>query len=381
MFWLAAGFALMGWLLPALEYRFTAWKPRKLEDISEDGDQPLPRLTVIVAALDEEKTVEQAMRTLMLLDYPQLELIAVDDRSTDSTGMILEKLACEDDRLRVIHICHLPSGWLGKNHALHVASQKASGEFILFTDADVHFGHSALQRAMRYVTANNLDHLTLFPEILLAGFWERLTVGFFGALFSLHTRPWKVADPRSGAHCGVGAFNMVRTNIYRRMGGHASLPMDVADDVKLGKLMKRAGGRSECLISKKLVRVRWVVGLNGLVHGLTKNMFAGFGFHTPLALCGAVAVFFMAIWPAIGIWHGPLGARLLCAAALVMMMGVADVVAPDANCTAIYGLCYPLAGMIFMYIIFRSMFFTFIQGGIIWRGTLYPLKELRKGVV
>lgn len=382
MVWSFGFFAMFAWLLPAIDYMLARWRPIRLDSLPEQFPEAFPKLSVVVAALNEARTVEQAMKTLLSLQYPDMEIIAVDDRSTDSTGEILDRLAQAHKRLRVVHITELPPGWLGKNHALHVGGQQATGECILFTDADVHFKKNALKRAVAYFLTNNLDHLTLFPDIDLEGFWERLSVGFFGALFSMHTRPWRVADSRSGAYVGVGAFNLVRTDSYRRMGGHASLPMDVTDDMKLGKRMKMSGGSSACMPSGPLVRVRWVVGLRGLVEGLTKNMFAGFGFHAPYALAAITAIFLMSMWPFIGLFYGPLATRLMCLTAILLMMATADSASPAmVKLSPVYGLFFPIAGIIMQYIILRSMFYTFRQGGIVWRGTLYPLRELRKGLV
>lgn len=381
LFWLLGGFAFLAWLLPLLESRLAAWKPRPLDEIPAEGPEGLPPLSVVVPARNEEATVGQAMRTLLALDYPSLEIVAVDDRSTDRTGALLDQLAKEEPRLRVVHVRELPCGWLGKNHALHVGSQQATGDYLLFTDADVHFEATALRRAVRYAVANRLDHLTLFPSLTLHDFWETLAVWFFGVMFTLKFRPWKVADPRSKAHIGIGAFNLVRASVYRRAGGHASLPMDVTDDMKLGKRMKESGGRSAILESGGLVRVRWVVGLRGLVEGLTKNAFAGFGFRPLPALASLTALLLMGAWPAVGLFVGPWGARLLCAGTLGLMVWTASLGRPARAASPLYGLAFPLASLIVLYIVLRSMACTYRQGGVLWRGTFYPLEELRRGVV
>jgi len=379
--WFLGVFTFLAWLLPLLESRLARWRPQPLVRIPANGPETLPRLSIIVPARDEEATVEQAMRTLLALDYPDLEIIAVDDRSTDRTGAILDQLAAEDARLRVVHVRQLPPGWLGKNHALHVGSSQATGDYILFTDADVHFNPSAPRRAIRFAMTNGLDHLTLFPELELRGFWETLTVWFFSIAFSMKFRPWKVSNPHSKAHMGIGAFNLVRADAYRRAGGHASLPMDVTDDMKLGKRMKEGGGRSVVLSGVESVRVRWVVGLRGMIEGLTKNAFAGFGFRPLPALASLTAMLLMTTWPAIGLFVGPWGARLLCAGTLLLMLWTAVITRPAPRASPLYALAFPLAALLICYIVLRSMILTYQQGGILWRGTHYPLAELRKGIV
>lgn len=380
-FWLAAVFGLLGWLAPLLQARLSGWWPAHLRDTPLDTLAVWPRLSVIVPALNEEATIGPAMESLLALDYPALQIIAVDDRSSDRTGAILDALAARDPRLRVVHVRALPTGWLGKNHAMHLGAAQAGGDLLLFTDADVHFEPTCLRRAVAIAKQRRLDHLILFPEVELHGFWETASVWFFGLLLSLGSRVWDVPNPRRRAFMGIGAFNLVRADAYRRAGGHAALPMEVADDMKLGKLLKRAGGRADCALSDGMVRVRWVVGLRGIVVGLTKNLFAGFEFRPAAALGACVVLMLVAVWPLVGLLVGPAGARLTCAATLCIMVYAAWRTPPAPRLSPLYGLAFPLAALVVIYIILRSMAFTYRQGGIVWRGTKYPLDELRKGVV
>jgi hypothetical protein len=322
------------------------------------------------------------MRSLLSLDYPDLEIIAVDDRSTDQTGPILNSLAATDPRLRVVHIANLPPGWLGKNHALNTAGNIATGDYLLFTDADVHFDPTVLRRAVVLAVQKELDHLVVFPDVELHGFWETVAVWFFGIMLVTKYRPWKVPDPKAKeSYLGIGAFNLVKIIAYQRMGGHAALPMEVADDMKLGKLLKASGARADSAASDSMVRVRWVVGLWGMVTGLTKNLYAGFGFKPIPALTSAILLFLVTTWPAIGLVTGPWYARLICLGTLALMVLTAAAAPASRGKTSLYGLAFPLAGPILIYIILRSMAFAYRQGGIRWRGTFYPLNELRKGVV
>lgn len=381
VWWVLNATVFLGWFVRSFQVWRYARTALRLTQVPESGPGRLPRLSVIVAALNEEATVERAMRTLLAADYPDLEIVAVDDRSTDRTGAILDDLAGDDPRLRVAHVRELPPGWIGKNHALHLGSQRASGEYLLFTDADVHFEPTALRRAVRAAMARRADHLVLLPEMALQGFWERLLVTFFSTMFLFRFQPWKVSDPRSGAYLGVGAFNLVRAEAYRRAGGHAALAMDIIDDLKLGKRLKESGGRAACGFSGGLVRVRWAVGLRGIIAGLAKNAFAGFAFRPLPTLIGMGAMLLLTAWPAAGLLVGPWGARLLCASVLAFMVWTAWSAPPAPGISPLYGLGYPLAAFIFAYAILRSMAATYRQRGVIWRGALYPLEDLRRGVV
>lgn len=382
---------LLGWAVPLAEILLRSRSGLRLSKAEELPPEELPRLAVIVPALDEAESVEAAMRSLLACGYPKMEVVAVDDRSSDRTGEILDRLALEDPRLRVVHVSSLPAGWLGKTHALHLGSLEAersragdgepnSGppDFLLFTDADVHFAPRALQRALAHAQRNGLDFLTLYPDVDLRGFWETACVLFFGFMFVFKFRPWRLANPKSRAYVGIGAFNLVRTGAYRRMGGHESLKLEVADDVKLGKRMREAGGKLECGLSDGLVRVRWVTGVRGLVHGLTKNMFAGFDYRPVWALAGTAGVFLLGVWPVFGVFFGETLARLASAASLALMVAAVAVYRSSARVSPLYGLAFPGAALIVIWIILRSMYFTYRQGGVVWRGTLYPLAELRK---
>ncbi len=381
--YLLTGGTLLFWaggiLMLVLGRRFYA----RLADIRFTASEldSLPPLSILVPACNEAGTVERGMESLLALDYPCLEIIAVDDRSTDATGAILDRLAAAHPRLRVRHITELPPGWLGKNHALQVAAEEATGEWLLFTDADVVFAPDTLRRAVAYARNRDIDHLVVSPRCETHGFWERLFVSYFGLMFSFRVRPWDVSNPRKSAYVGLGAFNLVRAAAYRQFGGHRALPMEVADDMKLGKVVKVNGFRQALLEGGEKVSVRWVVGLRGAIDGLTKNAFAGFEFRLPDALLACAGLAVTAIYPFVALFLPPWPTRLMAAATLLVMTWGAGVARRISEANAWYGLAYPLAALIFVYIILRSAWRTYRQHGILWRGTLYPLEELKKGVV
>lgn len=374
---LAAG-AFLAWALPALEALLSGWRPRRLADLPVDGPAP-PRLSVIVPALNEEATVEAAMRTLLALDYPDLEIVAVDDRSTDRTGELLDRIAAEDRRLKVIHVKVLPPGWLGKNHAMNAAAKEASGRYILFTDADVHFDRTALRRAVNAAEAGGLDAVVAFPELVPPGFWGSVCVWFFALLLSLRTRPWNMRNPRRGGHIGIGAFTLVRAEAYRRAGGHAAIPMEVIDDLELGRILKESGASCEPMHGTGMVRVRWVDGVGSLVGGLSKNAFAGLGYSVALAALACAGVLVMAVWPWIGLWAGPVDARALSGATILLWVVLAWPARPVPRTFPLASLLFPVAALVFVAAVIRSTASVLGRGGVSWRGTFYPLAELRRG--
>src|SRR5262249_15789841 len=153
----------------------------------------------------------------------RLEIIVVNDRSTDGTAAILERMGREHTGLRIRTITDLPDGWLGKNHAMLVGADEASGEFLLFTDADVVFEPAAVARAMPIVGEDRLDPLAALPEVEASGLALQAFVAAFGVFFSLYSRPWKAPDPKSPRHIGIGAFNLIRASVYRAIGTHRAI--------------------------------------------------------------------------------------------------------------------------------------------------------------
>jgi cellulose synthase/poly-beta-1,6-N-acetylglucosamine synthase-like glycosyltransferase len=199
-----------------------------------------PRVSIIVPARNEEESIEKALNTLLALDYDNCEVIAVNDRSTDRTGEILERMEIKshpaknaqsgassvdvkNHQLRVIHHRELPPGWLGKTHAMWTAASRATGDWLLFTDADVMFKPDSLRRALAYAEAEKADHVVLFPRMIMMRPGEYMMIAFFQTMFTFGHRPWKVADPSTDDHMGVGAFNLVRRRVYEAVGTYKAL--------------------------------------------------------------------------------------------------------------------------------------------------------------
>ncbi len=369
-----AGVALLVW--GRRRYQRLTDVPLSAEELSD-----VTSVSILVPACNEGATIEPAMRSLLALDYPDLEIIAVNDRSTDDTGDILDRLALDNPRLKVRHVTGLPPGWLGKNHALQIAGEQARGEWLLFTDADVVFAPDTVRRGVAYARTRNIEHLVVSPRCETRDFWERLFVSYFGLMFCFRVRPWDIANPKSKAYVGLGAFNLVRADAYRAFGGHQALPLDVLDDTKLGKVIKRNGFRTHLLEGGDVISVRWVVGLKGVIDGLTKNAFAGFDYSLWRTAGAIAALFYTALYPILALLLPGGTTRLMGLGALCLMALGAHTMKRVTEAGGEYGLAYPLASLVLIYIILRSTWRCYRQQGILWRGTLYPLDELRRGVV
>ena len=312
VWWLAGIFLAVLWTSRLVA---AAFGMRQLADLTRPGWQQAPAngpgVSVIVPARNEQDGIEAGLRSLLALDYENYEVIAVNDRSTDSTGEIIDRLAAEaPQKLKSIHIENLPSGWLGKPHAMWRAAQRAAGDWLLFTDADVVFHPASVARAIQYAQQSRCDHLVLFPTMVMRGLWERTIIGFFQCFFLFGYRPWKAPDPRARDFLGVGAFNLIRRTTYEQLGTFAALRMEVIEDMKLGKLVKQHGFAQRAALGRDLVRIRWAQGGLGVIRNLTKNFFAFMHFQWWRALGACLGVGFLALGPYLGLALAPGAAKI-----------------------------------------------------------------------
>ena len=345
-----------------------------------------PSVSIIVPARNEEQDIELSLTRLLELDYNNYEVIAVNDRSTDRTGEIMERVASRapggtNGRLRVIHHRQLPAGWLGKTHAMWTAANAATGDWLLFTDADVLFKPDSVRRALAYAEADHADHIVLFPQMIMKRPGEYMMIAFFQTMFVFGHRPWKVADPKSRDHMGVGAFNLIRRSAYESVGTYEALRMEVLDDMKLGKVVKNAGFAQRNVFGGDLISIRWARGARGVVDNLTKNFFAVLSFQWWRTLSSAFGLAFLNLMPFVGVWLAHGWERLPYAIALASMFAIYMGMSWRSGVPAYYFLLHPVSTALFIYTLLRSMCHALWNDGIIWRGTRYPLEELRKGMV
>ena len=343
-----------------------------------------PRVSIIVPARNEEDDIEQTLLRLLALDYDNYEVIAVDDRSSDRTGEIIARLARSKDAhgiLKVIRIEALPSAWVGKTHAMWTAAQQATGDWLLFTDADVQFKPDSVRRAIAYAEAERADHVVLFPRMIMKQPGEKMMTAFFQTLFVFGHRPWKVADPRTRDHMGVGAFNLIRRRVYESIGTYQALRMEILDDMKLGKVVKNAGYAQRNVFGADLISIRWAKSAMGMVNNLTKNFYAVMSFQWPRALASCVGLAFLNLLPFFGalLAHG--WARLPYAIALASMFSIYAGMSKQSDVPPYYFVLHPVSTILFVYTMLRSMIVTLGRGGVEWRGTFYPLEELKRSLV
>lgn len=375
------GCIALAWAIQAVRLALGAWRLPRLSAVPPVADTDCPPVSILFTARDEAEKLPRALATLLALDYPCYRVVAVDDRSTDATPEILREAARRDARLTAVRVSELPPGWLGKPHGLQTAYARSDGEWLVFTDADVHFAPDVLRRAVSLVRGRGWDHLTLLVGTEMVGFWERVTVSYFALGFLLFTEAWRVEQPRSKRYVGVGAFQMLRRDCYVAIGTHRRLAMEVVDDVKLGKLVKQGGFRSGVAAAEAFVRVRWQHGFRNVIRGTTKNFFAGTGYRLSSTVVQLGGLLVLSVLPVAALpWLEGLPRLLACLAALIpaALHGAA---ARMQRASPFYGFTHPLGALLLGYMLARSAAVTLWRGGVEWRGTFYPLEELRRGMV
>lgn len=369
------------WLVVAALSLPSFLDPRPLEPLVPRAGS-WPKVSVIITALDEEATIEPALRTLLAASYPNLELIAVNDRSRDATGEVIDRLAATSAVLRPVHIRELPAGWLGKVHAMATGVEAARGEWLLFTDADVHFGPAVIERAIHVAEQEQLDHLTLWPRLVGQGLPLRAALVAFMTNLIFLLRPHRIGGPESRGFVGVGAFNLVRRESLARTPGLEWLRMEVVDDTGLARMLVDHGCRSSWRSAVADLSVEWYPSVSAMIRGLEKNMYGAFShFRLSVFLSKLALILPFVIAPYLALLlPGPWWQKVAGLVPFGVWISLAWLAARPAGYGLLEALLAPFLGAAIMFIaLFRSAWMTWRNRGIRWRGTFYPLRDLQAG--
>jgi chlorobactene glucosyltransferase len=335
-----------------------------------------PLVSVIIPARDEERSIEQTVRRFLAQTYPNLEIVVVNDRSVDATADLLARF--DDPRLTVIHgQDDPPEGWLGKPWALHQGSLRAKGELLLFVDADILYEPEAVAAAVARIEEREMAMLSLLPRLTVVGFWENVVIPNL-AVFALTFLPLWLANRTRLVLLSVGGGpgNLVRADIYRRVGGHEALRGAVVDDVGLARLLRQRGYRTEVARAEHLISVRMYHGLGETVRGFTKNAFAVFGrsyfwclFFVTMAVVFHILPYVLALT----------GDKL--AIATVIVIAVTRVVLFRAVGLRLDNalFAHPLMIATWCVILLRSAWVTGVRRQLVWRGRRYDASRTRFG--
>lgn len=348
----------------------------RLEQFSPLPDERLPPLSLVVAARDEGQTIGPALRSLLDLDYPELEVILIDDRSSDDTAEVarsIQEMHPRGDRLRLIENRELPEGWLGKVHAQHLGVMAARHPLILLTDADVVYSPQALKRAVTAQQVLAADHIAVLPHLQTRGFWEPAIAAYLETLALMLLRPSSLH--RSRYRCvGVGAFGLFTRDVLAQVGNLEPLRLQVIDDGFLGLMVKARKGRQFALSGQQDLSLRWFSGLSGFLKGLEKNAYAAVGYRPLLALLAALGV-------SAPFW-GLMLLTICCpgwgVAVYFLLALVGLVVGRAQQAPAWSALTFPLASLVVATAFLRSAFLAERRQAVVWRDTSYSLRQLRQ---
>ena len=295
-----ASFTAFVWLVITVITLYSVTRQKHLSAICDlrltTSDAPL--VSILVPARNEQhRILEPCIRSILAQDYGNFEVIAVNDRSTDATGAILNTLAENNAQLRVIEGAELPADWLGKPHAMHQAFNIARGEWILATDADMIFEPSALRTAVDHTLRANGDALTLIPHFEAGSFWERVMIPTWSWVFLMFTLFYRIHDPKTDRAAGIGGFFLLRRTVLERVGGYEALRDEVMEDLRLAEKVKRSGATLLIDHAPALIRTRMYQTFGEMWECSTKNWFSGVNFSLPFALYCVFSMYSVSIVP------------------------------------------------------------------------------------
>ena len=376
------GIAAAGWVGAGVAGVYALGKVPVLPRLPSPAPK-LPKTSVIVPARDEAERIEGTLRRLLAQQHVELEIVVVDDRSRDETAQIVERVAREDARVKLVRVTELAAGWLGKSNACERGARASSGEWILFTDGDIHLGSDVLARALAHAAKEEADHIVLGPAIDGQSFAARSATAAFGATM-LPLLAAANSDFKHGG-VGIGAFNLVRRSAWESVGGHQQLKLEVVDDIGLGRLLARAGFRTRAAFAGHEVVADWARTLRGVPRALEKNMFAQMGYSLPKALCFSFAALVYWLAPFAGLAAGLFAEGWTARAGGIAFAAMFSTIPASVKGARVTGsgllpaLLSPLFFFALPWAMLNSTFVTLRQGGVRWRDTFHPLAELRAG--
>ena len=344
-----------------------------------------PLISVCIPARNEERNIRPCVEGILAQDYPNIEVIVLDDRSTDSTPQLLADIASHDSRLHPISGSDLPAGWAGKPHALHQASASARSEWLCFVDADTFLEPEALSSCYIKALETNADMFTIMTFQILGSFWEKAVLPLVMTALSVGFSPRKVNDPKKKDAIANGQFIMVKRSVYNAIGGHESVKNSIVEDKAISEQVKWNGHRLVVADGMKVAKTRMYTSLPEMWEGWTKNIYLGLSDQPSLmalgvfgALLTVLASLFLPVWPLLGLnWYfnggswmasGVFIESLLLWAYLIYIRAK---VAVNMNISPWYALTTPLGAGVFGAMMFTSAWMVLSRKGVTWKGRRY----------
>jgi cellulose synthase/poly-beta-1,6-N-acetylglucosamine synthase-like glycosyltransferase len=388
------GFIVAAW---PVRHVVLSWVFRQFDILTLDSpsycESDPPLVTAIIPAKDEQTTLPACLDSVRAQTYPALEILIVDDRSTDGTAAIARSAEAEDPRVRLISIDDLPPGWTGKTHALHVASSDAQGDWFWFLDADTRHAPDSLAIVMEYARRHRAALASLVPEMRCETFWERVVQPLAGIVL-MRSFPLFLVNRDTSQHAFAnGQYILVRRDAYEESGGHEAVRDRFVEDIYMAKRIKSLGYPIRVALSTEISSTRMYTSLPQIVRGWSRILYDALGRKTvplagkiiePLVFSQTVLLALPAALIMLATGTGVLFATWLLALALLHLVLQISVLyrmyrlsSPRTGWSAIW---YPLAGLVSDWILFKAIAMC-LTGRVTWRGTVYGRPAPSKPVV
>jgi chlorobactene glucosyltransferase len=347
--------------------------------------QDAPLISACIPARDEERNIRACVESMLAQDYPNLEVIVLDDRSTDATPEILRQLVAQNDKLKILNGSDLPEGWAGKPHALHQASASARGDWLCFVDADTVVTRECLSSCYAKALETDADMFTIMTFQVTGTFWERVVMPLVMTALSVGFSPRKVNDLKRKDAIANGQFILIKRSVYDAIGGHASVKDQIVEDKALSEQVKWNGYRLIVADGMKVARTRMYTSLPEMWEGWTKNIYLGLRDQPALLWLGVfgaflalVAALFLPLWPLLGyLWFlngGGWMAIAVVAQSLLLWLFLAYMrakVAGKMEISSCYAWTTPLGAAVFAAMMFTSAWKVISGKGVTWKGRVY----------
>lgn len=352
-------------------------EPVLSRDDAGEGDADLPRLSMLVAAKDEEDNITRCAEGLLAQDYPSLQVIVVNDRSDDRTAEIIDQLAANNPRLSARHVHELPAGWFGKNNAMRVGVERADGQWLCFSDADCTYNSPVLLRAaIRFAMRENVEFLSVLPQLEAATFWERVVQPVAGAVMVFWFPPQRVNNPAVSTAYANGAFMLMPRAVYDKLGGHEPVKATLNEDMHLARRSKKLGLRLRVIRCDNLYSVRMYRGFRQIWRGWSRIFYGCLG-TWPRLLASVLMLGLFSLSPYITLAVAPLidpgGAWMAVAAgfAITLQQSVLWRFYSMTGNGTVWALSYPLGALICLGMTLSSIRRLTGLSQTTWRGTNY----------
>ncbi|MBE3069748.1 MAG: glycosyltransferase, partial [Planctomycetes bacterium] len=310
-------------------------------------------VSVIVPAKDEEANIRAALDTLRAQDYPNLEIIVVDDRSRDRTAEIVREVAAEDPRVRLVQVRELPAGWFGKPHAMHVGAGEARGRWLLFVDADCRQAPFSVRAGVSFLAANQGDMLSLWSVLEMHGFWENAVQPVAGSVLVAWFRPGWVNNPRRRTAFANGQYILIRRATYEAVGGYEPVRSQIVEDIAFARHVKGSGHRLLNATGEGLFTTRMYDSLPAMYRGWTRIYYGAF-LSVAWLLAVMALTFAFTLLPFI-----------------VLAVTSVRMAAGDASLWTLLGFVLTGGAILALFVTMRRLFV--LSGGCAWLLVFYPL--------